>query len=176
MGIDTTGDSTRSFYDGHGHPFSQGVEGWHGRPGSERRAVWVVDATQTNHPNSETGRAGFNVRLEGFGRRHPKVSRGSKSDRTRQHSRSYWGPAAKRWTLREVSMNGGTPLSGLVTPIRDSCEPSKFVAKALSSNCPNRARGTKPDGCASNVKQTIASSLNPRVAVSQFTQTRSRSQ
>jgi hypothetical protein len=24
-----------------------------------------------------------------------------------QYSRSYWGPAVKRWTLREVSMNGG---------------------------------------------------------------------
>jgi hypothetical protein len=26
-----------------------------------------------------------------------------------QYSRSYWGPAVKRWTLREVSMYGGTP-------------------------------------------------------------------
>ena len=40
-------------------PFSQRCEGWHGRSGSERRAVWVVRATRTNHPNSETGRAVF---------------------------------------------------------------------------------------------------------------------
>ena len=38
-------------------------------PGSERRAVWAVLATRTNHPNFETGRAGFNVQLEGLGRR-----------------------------------------------------------------------------------------------------------
>ena len=63
VGVDATGHSTRSFYDGHGHPFlSQWCEGWHGRSGSERRAVQVVVATRTNHPNSETGRAAFNVR------------------------------------------------------------------------------------------------------------------
>ena len=107
--IDTTGNSTRSFYDGHGHPFLSKLEGWHGRPGSERRAVWVVLATRTNHPNSETGRAVFNVRLEGLGRRRFATSRDSKSDRTCQHSRSYSGPAIKRWTLREVSMYGGRP-------------------------------------------------------------------
>ena len=38
---------------------AQRCEGWHGRSGSERRAVWVVLATRTNHPNSETGRAVF---------------------------------------------------------------------------------------------------------------------
>ncbi len=59
MGIDTTGDPTRSFYDGHGHPFSQSVEGWHGRSGSEQRAVQVVRCNRTNHPTSETGRAVF---------------------------------------------------------------------------------------------------------------------
>ena len=37
--VSTTGDPARSFYDGHGHPFSLSVEGWHGRSGSERRAV-----------------------------------------------------------------------------------------------------------------------------------------
>src|ERR1700722_3454878 len=35
----------------------------------------------------------------------------SKSDPTRQHSRSYLGPAVKRWTLREVSMYWGSQLS-----------------------------------------------------------------
>ena len=50
VGVDTTSHTTRSFYDGHGHPFSLGVEGWHGRSGSERRAVQVVGATRTNHP------------------------------------------------------------------------------------------------------------------------------
>ena len=51
VGVDTTRHSTRSFYDGHGHPFlSQRCEGWHGRSGSERRAVQVVVATRTNHP------------------------------------------------------------------------------------------------------------------------------
>jgi len=29
--------------------------------GSERRAVWAVLATRTNHPNSETGRAVFTM-------------------------------------------------------------------------------------------------------------------
>ena len=32
-----------------------------------------------------------------------------------QHSRSYLGPAIKRWTLREVSMYGGTPLTSLTS-------------------------------------------------------------
>ena len=64
MGVDATSDPARSFYGGHGHPFSLGVEGWHGRSGSERRAVQVVLATWTNHPNSETGRAAFNVGWE----------------------------------------------------------------------------------------------------------------
>jgi hypothetical protein len=36
VGVDTTGDQTRRFYDGHGHPFSlQVVKGWHARPGKE---------------------------------------------------------------------------------------------------------------------------------------------
>ena len=65
-------------------------------------------ASRANHPTSETGRAVFNVRLEGLGRRRIATSRDSKSDRTRQHSRSYSGPAIKRWTLREVSMNWGS--------------------------------------------------------------------
>ena len=107
VGVDATCHTTRSFYDGHGHPFSLGVEGWHGRSGSERRAVGLLVATRTNHPNSETGRAAVNVPLEGLGRRRLATSRDSKSDRTRQHSRSYLGPAIKRWTLREVSMYWG---------------------------------------------------------------------
>ena len=65
-------------------------------------------ASRATHPNSETGRAAFNVRLEGLGRRRLATSRDSKSGRTNQHSRSYFGPAIKRWTLREVSMYGGT--------------------------------------------------------------------
>src|ERR1700722_14789498 len=82
MRVDATGHTAYSFYSGHGHPFSLCVEGWHGRSGSERRAVWVVLAIRTNHPNSETGRAGFNVQLEGLGRRHPKASLDSESGRT----------------------------------------------------------------------------------------------
>jgi hypothetical protein len=36
VGVDTTGDRTRRFYDGHGHPFSlHVVKGWHARPGKE---------------------------------------------------------------------------------------------------------------------------------------------
>jgi hypothetical protein len=36
VGVDTAGDPTRRFYDGHGHPFSlQMVKGWHARPGKE---------------------------------------------------------------------------------------------------------------------------------------------
>src|SRR5271155_2563219 len=89
-------------------PFSQRCEGWHGRSGSERRAVWVVRATRTNHPNSETGRAVFQCAA---GRSRSTTScnvTDSKSARTRQHSRSYLGPAVKRWTLREVSMYGAS--------------------------------------------------------------------
>ena len=54
----------------------------------------------------------FNVRLEGLGRRRFATSRDSKSDRTCQHSRSYLGPAIKRWTLREVSMYWGRCANG----------------------------------------------------------------
>ena len=43
----------------------------------------------------------FNVPPEGLGRRRLATSRGSKSDRTCQHSRSYSGPAIKRWTLEK---------------------------------------------------------------------------
>jgi len=68
------------------------------------KVVWVVRATRANQPNSETGRAAVNVRLEGLGRRRLATSRDSKSDRTCQHSRSYLGPAVKRWIPREVSM------------------------------------------------------------------------
>ena len=50
----------------------------------------------------------FNVRLEGLGRRRLATSRDFKSGRTCQHSRSYLGPEVKRWTLREVSMFGGS--------------------------------------------------------------------
>ena len=57
----------------------------------------------------------FNVPLEGLGRRRLATSRGSKSDRTRQHSRSYSGPAVKRWTLREVSMYWGRHVPGDLT-------------------------------------------------------------
>ena len=40
MSVDATRDATRSFYDGHGHPFLSiwRVEGWLGRPGKERRS------------------------------------------------------------------------------------------------------------------------------------------
>src|ERR1700683_538493 len=72
---------------------------------SDGRSRLLV-ATRTNHPNSETGRAAVNVPLEGLGRRRLATSRDSKSGRTNQHSRSYFGPAIKRWIPREVSMNG----------------------------------------------------------------------
>jgi len=57
----------------------------------------------------------YNVPLEGLGRRRLATSRGSKSGRTHQHSRSYLGPAIKRWTPREVSMNGGRGSVGDLT-------------------------------------------------------------
>ena len=57
--VDTTGDPTRSFYDGHGHPFSQRVEGWHGRSGSERRAVWVVCCNPDHSPQLGDGTCRF---------------------------------------------------------------------------------------------------------------------
>ena len=59
MSVDATGHTAYSFYGGHGHPFSLRFEGWHGRPGSERRAVWVVLATRTNHPNFGDGTCRF---------------------------------------------------------------------------------------------------------------------
>jgi hypothetical protein len=49
MGVDTTGHTPRSFYDGHGHPFSKRCEGWHGR--SERRAVASPHLTFVTVPN-----------------------------------------------------------------------------------------------------------------------------
>ena len=49
----------------------------------------------------------FNVPLEGLGRRRLATSRDSKSDRTCQHSRSYFGPAIKRWIpQRSINVRG----------------------------------------------------------------------
>ena len=107
--IDTTGHPTRSFYDGHGHPFSLCVEGWHGRSGSERRAAQVVGSNPGQSPQLGDGTCRCQcMQLEKLGRRRLATSRDSKSDRTRQHSRSYLGPAIKRWILREVSMYWGS--------------------------------------------------------------------
>ena len=40
VGVDTAGNQTRRFYDGHGHPFSlQVVKGWHARPGKETASI-----------------------------------------------------------------------------------------------------------------------------------------
>jgi len=63
MGVDTTGDPARSFYDGHGHPFLSKVSGMARPFRIGAKVVWVVRATRANHPNSETGRAAVNVRL-----------------------------------------------------------------------------------------------------------------
>jgi len=48
----------------------------------------------------------FNVQLVGLGRRRFATSRGSKSGRTHQHSRSYLGPAIKRWTSEKYQCSG----------------------------------------------------------------------
>ena len=49
----------------------------------------------------------FNVRLESPGRLRLATSRDSKSDRTHQHSRSYLGPAIKRWIpQRSINVRG----------------------------------------------------------------------
>src|ERR1700677_580194 len=53
--VNATSHTTRSFYDGHGHPFSLGVEGWHGRSGSERRAVQVVGSNPDESPQLGDG-------------------------------------------------------------------------------------------------------------------------
>ncbi len=108
--IDTTGDPGRGFYDGHCHPFlpSQ-LGGWHGRLGSERRAVRAAGSNPGQSPTSETGRAVFVVRLEEFGRRRPKTPHDSKSGRIFQYSRSYLGPAVKRWTLQSSVIDRGHP-------------------------------------------------------------------
>ena len=95
--VDATSHTTRSFYDGHGHPFSLGVEGWHGRSGSERRAVQACSASRTNHPNSETGRAAVNVRLGGFGRRRFATSR----------TPSQTGPASTPEAIQDQQSSGG---------------------------------------------------------------------
>ena len=97
MRVDATSHTTRSFYDGHGHPFSLWCRDGTAVPDRSDGRSGLVAATRANHPNSETGRAAFNVRLVGLGRRRLATSRDSKSDRTCQHSRSYLGPAVKRW-------------------------------------------------------------------------------
>jgi hypothetical protein len=54
VGVDTTGDQTPRFYDGHGHPFSlQVVKGWHARPGKE-----IVSSTLRLTASSVTLRNG----------------------------------------------------------------------------------------------------------------------
>ena len=107
-GVDATSHTTRSLYDGHGHPFSLfGVRDGTAVPDRSDGRFRLLVATRTNHPNSETGRAAVKVPLGGLGRRRFATSRDSKSDRTCQHSRNYSGPTIKRWTLREVSMYWG---------------------------------------------------------------------
>ena len=88
-------------------PSLYGVEGWHGRSGSERRGSGLFVATGPITPTRRRDVPSVNVPLVGLGRRRIATSRDSKSDRTCQHSRSYSGPAIKRWTLREVSMYWG---------------------------------------------------------------------
>ncbi len=98
VSVDATSHTTRSFYDGHGHPscLMELRDGTAVPDRSDGRSRLLV-ATRTNHPNSETGRAAVNVPLVGLGRRRLATSRDSKSGRTYQHSRSYSGPAIKRW-------------------------------------------------------------------------------
>ena len=69
MRVDATSHPTRSFYDGHGHPFSQSVEGWHGRSGSERRGSGLFAQPGPITPTLRRDVPSFNVRLEGLGRR-----------------------------------------------------------------------------------------------------------
>ena len=61
--IDSTGDPTRSFYDGHWSSLLVMVlrDGMAVPDRSDGRSRLLV-ATRTNHPNSETGRAAFKVR------------------------------------------------------------------------------------------------------------------
>ena len=116
VSIDATSHTTRSFYDGHGHRFSLWCEGWHGRSGSERRAVQVVGSNPGQSPQLGDGTCRCQSAAGWLGRRRLATSRNSKSDRTCQHSRSYLGPAIKRWTLREVSMYGATPSQPSLPP------------------------------------------------------------
>ncbi len=94
-------------------------------------------ATWTNHPNSETGRAGFNVRLEGFGRRRVPTSWDSESDRTCQHSRSYLGPAIKRW-IPQRSIN----VLGQVRPPPRG----RLLGRQLMEGCLGEDFGINPAG------------------------------
>ena len=84
--------------------FSQRCEGWHGRSGSERRGSGLPAQPGPITPTLRRDVPSFNVQMEGLGRRRLATSGHSKSDRTRQHSRSYSGPVIKRCTLSEVSM------------------------------------------------------------------------
>jgi hypothetical protein len=59
MGVDTTGHTTRCFQSGHGHPFSQSVQGWHGRSGSERRVVRLVGSKPGQSPHLGDGTCRF---------------------------------------------------------------------------------------------------------------------
>ena len=90
VGVDTTRDPGQQLlrWSWPSLP-SLAVEGWHGRPRSERRAVGLLVASRTNHPTSETGRAVVNVPLEELGRRRPRTPHDHKSGRISQYSRSY---------------------------------------------------------------------------------------
>ena len=58
--------------------------------------------TPTRRRDVPLSMCGWEVSVDDVLQRH-----GTPESSNLQHSRSYFGPAIKRWTLREVSMNGG---------------------------------------------------------------------
>jgi hypothetical protein len=66
----------------------------------------------------EMGRAVIDVQLECLGRRHPKAPQDSQSDRISEYSRSYSGPAVKRWALEAIVIVRGCPRHAITRVIR----------------------------------------------------------
>ena len=95
--------------------------------------VRTVLAIWTNHPTSETGRAVVNVPLEELGRRRPRTPHDCKSGQISQCSRSYWGPASKRWILKAIVIVRGHLLTSTSPSCTTRCHGRKGRSKARRS-------------------------------------------
>ena len=86
-----------------------------------RFQVLMAAMQRTNHPPSETGRAVVNVQPESSADDAQTAPQDSESGRIHQYSRSYSGPAVKRWTLQAIVIGRGHPLAlrcGLFNGVR----------------------------------------------------------